>query len=279
MMKHPFNSQRPCARICNELLIVPRVPLHWLFPLQWDIFKILILLTLSHMSRLSREFEQNRIVFLKSFFQPYESWLLHAHIYIYVGHVGQVGQPYRIIKKNYVPLKRVKESVMGQVGQGRKGESAMSVTMNDLAAVMEKEPYLSSYGIECRSKGQRYERNRNVLLESGFNGFRICCEWLSRCATRKTINTRIGTSYTLKELVEEWAGCHVTNGAFIAAVIHMGIPHKCEADFVNIHVGLSSRCSFLKDCIVIHRTGGAIGSSQNFHFSRGSCSAHTQSFQ
>jgi len=131
----------------------------------------------------------------------------------------------------------------------------MKVAEKDLMYVLWAHPFLSNYGIECRSKGQRYERNREVLLHS-LKAFRICCEWLARCRTRKTVNTRIGTSYTLKHVVEEWAGYYISNGAFVAAVIHMGISYKCEYDFVNVHVGLSSRCPFLKRCLDEHRAGG-----------------------
>lgn len=58
------------------------------------------------------------------------------------------------------------------------------------------------------------------------------------------MNTR-ESSYGLKHRVEEWSGEYVCNGAFIAAVLYMGIPYRAYDDSPNIDVAISSACPMM----------------------------------
>jgi hypothetical protein len=121
----------------------------------------------------------------------------------------------------------------------------MKLMKIDLLNAVEKESMLTNFGIGIPSatpKNKRKEifQKERESLKKNFEQFQVCCEWLSLCRRRKTINTKIGTSYGLKHRVEKHFGKYVTNGAFIAAVIHLGIPYKIATGSPNIKVALSS---------------------------------------
>lgn len=119
-----------------------------------------------------------------------------------------------------------------------------------LIAVIDKTPALCAWGLAftvwgpvggyLRGHGRinikDFERGREDLKEQ-LRGFQLCCRWLALYRRRKTVNFSIGTSWKLKHVVEAWAGEYVSNGAFIAAVIHLGIVYR--PDFPNIHLGIS----------------------------------------
>lgn len=118
---------------------------------------------------------------------------------------------------------------------------------DDLIRVVEETPLLSDWGLAdknlCRRQGitpERFEQSRECLKKE-VRGFQLCCQWLALYRGRKTINLRLGTSYLLKHYVESWSGEYVTNGVFIAAVIHMGIPFLARWDSPNIHVAISRK--------------------------------------
>jgi hypothetical protein len=124
----------------------------------------------------------------------------------------------------------------------------MKITQAHLLKAMEKEPALTEFGIGIfpqknlspEERSRKLEQEREALRKN-LEHFRLCCQWLSLCLRRKTINHGIGTSYRLKHHVEKHFGKYVTNGSFIAAVIHLGIPYKIYPDSPNIAVALSSR--------------------------------------
>jgi len=117
-------------------------------------------------------------------------------------------------------------------------------TQEDLLATIEKEPLLTDYGMAVwhrtppADRAAMIERDRQDLKDR-LRQFRLCCEWLSICNRRKTINYGIGSSWGLKHRVERYYKEYITNGAFIAAVIHMGIPYKKDGS--DVYVALSSR--------------------------------------
>lgn len=124
-------------------------------------------------------------------------------------------------------------------------------TRDDLRKAFEVEPTLTDFGMGIYQQ-KRYKPDEaackieadraDILTNDRFlRMFQVCCAWLSLCKTRKTTNRKVGTSYALKHRAERYFGEYVTNGAFIAAVIHMGIPYKTFPNFPNIEVALSSR--------------------------------------
>lgn len=122
------------------------------------------------------------------------------------------------------------------------------MTSADIAAVMEKEPLLNDFGIGLflngrgRTKEQReaeFRENRAALLRSA-EGCSLACEWLSRREKIKTTNRR-HNSYGYKHMVERAAGKYITNGAFIAAAIHLGFPYRIDADSPNVCFGIAER--------------------------------------
>lgn len=129
-------------------------------------------------------------------------------------------------------------------------------TAQDLKNAIEKEPYLFVHGIHCSSHIDRkntpeenkeiFTNQRELFAHSGYREFSLCCEWLQGCNKRKTINTSI-SSYRLKHLVEAWAkktghdASYVSNGAFIAAAIHMGFDWSPGVDSPNAWFNISGK--------------------------------------
>jgi hypothetical protein len=113
--------------------------------------------------------------------------------------------------------------------------------------VVDRTRLLSPWGLGdgylCGRNGisrECFERGRQQIKEE-VRGFQLCCQWLALYRRRKTVNPAIGTSYKLKHAVEEWAGEYVSNGTFIAAVIHLGISYTLCGDLPNIMIGISSK--------------------------------------
>lgn len=130
------------------------------------------------------------------------------------------------------------------------------LTVNDFLNALEKEPYLIDFGIRCsqhidRNKSKEenlasFQSLRESFSSSGFKEFAVCCEWLSGCTKRKTINLSY-SSYGLKHMVETWMkrqgreDYYVSNGAFIAAAIHMGFDWKPDFDSPNVRFNISKK--------------------------------------
>jgi hypothetical protein len=120
---------------------------------------------------------------------------------------------------------------------------------SDLVEVLARNTNLSAWGLggpqswvakRNRRTVEHFEGDREYLKKE-VRGFQLCCQWLALYRRRKTINLSLGTSYGLKHAVEQWSGEYVTNGAFIAAVIHMGIPYRSRADNPNIKIAISRK--------------------------------------
>ena len=130
----------------------------------------------------------------------------------------------------------------------------MKVSKNDFKKAIEKEPSLTSGGINSLLQIKRhkklsldeakkeFERERELFL-SEFEDFKICCEWLSKF---EKIKTPQFSSYYLKHVVEKLAGEYVSNGALIAAAIHLDIPMKSGSDSPNINIAISKKCPYIK---------------------------------
>lgn len=128
----------------------------------------------------------------------------------------------------------------------------MVFSQADLFNAIEKEPLLTNSGIGIFSlrkltsneRKRKFQEKRGAL-KNNLEQFQVCCEWLTLCRKRKTINPEIGTSYGLKHQVEKYFNKYVTNGSFIAAIIHSGVLYKIDPDSINIEVALSSKLPLL----------------------------------
>lgn len=76
--------------------------------------------------------------------------------------------------------------------------------------------------------------------------FLICQDWISQCKVVKTID-KTHTSYGHKHRVERWAGRYISNGAFIAAAIALGIPVQYIYRSPNIFTAISKKSIKLMD--------------------------------
>lgn len=130
----------------------------------------------------------------------------------------------------------------------------MRVTKNDFKKVIDKESTLTSIGVNSlfqikRDKNLSLDESKKELehqrglFVSGFDQFEICCDWLSKF---EKIKTPQFSSYDLKHVVEKLAGKYVSNGALIAAAIHLGIPMKFRHDSTNAKIAISKKCPYLK---------------------------------
>jgi hypothetical protein len=116
-----------------------------------------------------------------------------------------------------------------------------------LNRIVERNPDLSTWGMMPRyirrNEGitaEDHDRTRRQLKEQ-VRGFQLCVRWLSLFRRRQTINFSLGSSYSLKHLVEEWAGEYVSNGSFIAAAIFLNVTYLHRGDSPNIFVAISSK--------------------------------------
>lgn len=110
----------------------------------------------------------------------------------------------------------------------------------DLLKAMDQEPILTDFGLGIFPGRQVFEEER-TRLAGQLRMFQLCCQWLSLCTIQRSINRR-HTSYGLKHCVERYFGTYITNGAFIAAVIYLGIPYKPSyLGSPNISLGISSK--------------------------------------
>jgi hypothetical protein len=118
----------------------------------------------------------------------------------------------------------------------------------DLLKAMDQEPSLTDYGLETpgtrrlSTKEERIElfKRDRERLKSRLEEFQACCYWLTLCQQRRTINPR-WTSYGLKHEAERYLDTYISNGVFIASVIHLGILYKAFPGNPNVQVALSNK--------------------------------------
>lgn len=106
--------------------------------------------------------------------------------------------------------------------------------MIDLDLIIKKEPTLTAFGIE----GTLRRAHSTDLPE--IKEIETCINWLNTIKKTKGIN-RKSTSYGYKHEAERAYGTYVTNGSFIAAVIHLGIKYEKIPGSPNIFVALSRK--------------------------------------
>jgi hypothetical protein len=111
----------------------------------------------------------------------------------------------------------------------------MKLTIEDLKRVIEEEPSLYRDGVNTLSVAPK---------RPGFKEFEICCNWLSKF---KRVKTPQLSSYYLKHVVERLEGTYISNGALIAAAIHLEIPMRFYPTGPNVDIAISKTCPYLRD--------------------------------
>lgn len=121
------------------------------------------------------------------------------------------------------------------------------MTREDIEAVMRKIPDLNAFGVGLGNQDRRLSPEERAAKMEAYKRelinseemFSRACEWLGRLKPIKTVNER-HSSYGLKHLAEPEIG-YITNGAFIAAVVHCGFPYKIYPDSPNVSFGISEK--------------------------------------
>jgi hypothetical protein len=109
------------------------------------------------------------------------------------------------------------------------------ININDILKI---EPTLTPNGIEDSFTG--------VLFDDDYlRHVDICIDWLKTKKTQKSVN-KISSSYGIKHEIEREFKTYVCNGAFIAAIIHLGIPYK-RGRTPNIFVAISGKELYKND--------------------------------
>jgi hypothetical protein len=99
--------------------------------------------------------------------------------------------------------------------------------------VLTKEPTLTYNGFDSSINSDKFKDDR-LTLEKALDEFIVCCEWINKFQTqfsRKDLKEfnflrHHLNSYFLTHSIEKWSGVHISNGAFIAALIYKGIKYK-----------------------------------------------------
>lgn len=107
----------------------------------------------------------------------------------------------------------------------------------ELNKLLEEHPLLTSNGYLCDRNDDRYEQNREYL-RNALGEVETCISWLLQCNKSSTMHPV--SSYGLKHRVERYYDTYVTNGAFIAAVLYLGIKYRI-IDYPNIAVWISKK--------------------------------------
>jgi hypothetical protein len=117
--------------------------------------------------------------------------------------------------------------------------------MNTLAALrdaMAKQPDLTIDGLAGPTRNAFAERRAE--LEKGVDQFERAVTWLTLVPPRQSPNRRHGHSYEVKHAAQRWAGGYISNGALIAAALHLNLPiHQCPSG-INAWLAISSRRSW-----------------------------------
>jgi hypothetical protein len=118
------------------------------------------------------------------------------------------------------------------------------MTRNEIAAAIEKCPGLNAFGIgsfrgvPTSDRLSQMEADRQELLNDT-DGCTRAASWLSEHEKLKTVG-RGRSSYGLKHIASLKVG-YLTNGAFIAAAVHLGFPWARLGSGPNVGIGISER--------------------------------------
>ena len=97
----------------------------------------------------------------------------------------------------------------------------MKITVNHILDAWRIEPTLTYAGFEASPRPAM----RKALL-AHLAEVQTCVDWLQAQDIAPRVTNRHYTSYFLKHAAEWSAGHYVSNGAFLAAVVILGIPYR-----------------------------------------------------
>jgi hypothetical protein len=103
--------------------------------------------------------------------------------------------------------------------------------------VMANWPNLTCWGF-AEARSESFSEARAQLRSEGLSYFLRAAEWLSHIPRHKTPN--LG-SYFLKHQAERWTGDYVSNGALIAAAIHLGFKVEPIQGTPNALINVATR--------------------------------------
>jgi len=116
-----------------------------------------------------------------------------------------------------------------------------------IVRIMALHPDLSADGLGIGTLARQadpelaFRDSRNMLLtDDACRQFTSAVAWLNQCTRTANINWR-RSSYALKDEVEGWASHYVSNGAFIAAAIHLGYKTGRVGDSPNVCLNISTK--------------------------------------
>jgi hypothetical protein len=104
-----------------------------------------------------------------------------------------------------------------------------------LLDVMQRYPDLTIDGLGGDSRPD-LERRRSDLI-AAHDQFERAVAWL-RLVPK--VQTPRRSSYYLKHAAERWAGAYVSNGALIAAAVHLGFPIERSPSHINANIGVTT---------------------------------------
>jgi hypothetical protein len=109
--------------------------------------------------------------------------------------------------------------------------------MINIEKILQKEPTLTPLGIEGPGT---FTCDNPDFDDDYIRQINTCINWLKGKKLKKTLNKNI-SSYGIKHILERELDTYVSNGCFIAAVIHLGIPYYRIPESPNIFIPIASR--------------------------------------
>jgi len=120
----------------------------------------------------------------------------------------------------------------------------MNISERAFRTLLDKHPLLCASGLSdpgvCETPGLDFDAERH-RLESAYDEFSLCCDWLLECTPLKHVSFVSPVSNALVLRVGEYFGSAVSHGALVAAVLYLRIPHHHLPDSPNLKVGISLR--------------------------------------
>jgi len=115
---------------------------------------------------------------------------------------------------------------------------------------LEKHPQLCAKGLAgpdlCGRLQLDYDQERQ-LLRGSFREFALCCDWLLDCTPMRRVSCVAPSSSDLLGRVEKQTGLRISNGALVAAVLYLRLPHHHPGDTPDVRVGISVRSPALNE--------------------------------
>ena len=120
----------------------------------------------------------------------------------------------------------------------------MHITEQSFHKLLRDHPHLCAAGLAgpdlCRKLHLDFAAERR-RLEEAFAEFAACCDWFLDCTPLKHVSFVSPLSRDLTAHVEKQSGIPASNGAVVAAVLHLRIPQRQLPDSPDIKVGISLR--------------------------------------